>query len=342
MVQRNCRRSRRSLLWAATFFCTAQVVGGLLLDYRWPQIRFPSFHQVLDELDGMSPHGPDVIFVGSSRFASGLDRGILEERLRSALGDKRLQILLAMVPAGDCIYADYFLDQLLDRGKKPRVLIVEVSPETVACRNRWLEVHAARQFTWPDVPHFLLDTCRSNQLHRLLQARLLPLVVHRRQICRAAWQTLVPEQAPAHKGVVWPRAWSDKSSDERSVGGAAFIAQWLEHYQSGGTAAESLERVLRRCHERGISVVLVAPPLHTDQRMLYVPAIEEAFGATMSRLTRTYDCQFVDYRNRLPDSVFFDNHHLVPAGAEQFTALIVNDLLGNGRGQAAVGLAQAY
>jgi hypothetical protein len=200
----------------------------------------------------------------------------------------------------------------------------------VACRNRWLELHAARQFTWLDVPHVLLDTCRSNQVHRLLQAQLLPLVVHRRQICRAAWEVLAPEQAPAHRKIAWPKATSNKSPGERSAGGAAFIAEWLKDYEPGGASAAALEHVLQRCRDRGISVVLVAPPLHTEQRTLYVPPIEDAFGAYMSRLTQTYDCGFVDYRSRLPDSMFFDNHHMVSDGAERFTRLIVDDCLGKG------------
>jgi hypothetical protein len=330
----NWQWSRRSLLWAALCFCLAHLLAGLLLDYHWPQVRFPEFQLVLDELDSMRP-GPDIVFVGSSRFGYGLNRDILESHLRSELGDQRLQVLLAMVPAGDCIYADYFVERLLERGRLPRLLVVEVAPETVACRNRWLQTHAARQFTWLDAPHFFWDACRADQVHRLLQARLLPLVVHRQQMCQVAWQQALhlgtSNPAPRSRGVVWVDLEGlDQDARTRTARGADFIAEWLTNYQPGGAAAEALEQVVKRCRERGITVVLVAPPVNSQQRTLYLPCIEEAFRAYMARLMQTYGCHFVDDRKRLPDALFFDNHHLLPEGAQRFSHLIVDELLSNG------------
>jgi hypothetical protein len=41
----------------------------------------------------------------------------------------------------------------------------------------------------------------------------------------------------------------------------------------------------------------------------------------------TYDCRFVDCRDRLPDELFIDNHHLRPEGGQQFSALLACEAL---------------
>jgi hypothetical protein len=101
----------------------------------------------------------------------------------------------------------------------------------------------------------------------------------------------------------------------------------LADYRVGGTSSLALERLVRRCRAHGMTVVLVAPPVAGVQRLLYTPEIEEVFLRYVGDLVRTYQCQFVDYRARLDDSLFYDNHHVQSAGAKIFSRELTRDVV---------------
>src|SRR5262249_58615650 len=63
----NQRRAVRLLLWAGGLFALAHLAGGLLLDYLWPQVRFPGAARRFDLLQRF-PRTPDIISLGSSRM----------------------------------------------------------------------------------------------------------------------------------------------------------------------------------------------------------------------------------------------------------------------------------
>jgi hypothetical protein len=114
---------------------------------------------------------------------------------------------------------------------------------------------------------------------------------------------------------------------DRTMHGAALVPGWLKRYRIGGTTAATLDRLLARCGEHGIDVVLVAPPLTAAHRRAYTAEIEGEFQTHVRRLTQAHQFRFVDYRTRLVDSFFLDNHHLLPEGGERFCAMLVRDVL---------------
>ena len=96
--------------------------------------------------------------------------------------------------------------------------------------------------------------------------------------------------------------------------GLGEVPHWLRNYQpGGGTSEAALERILQRCQKRGIKVTLVGVPVASAHRQLYTPAIEAKFQSYVSRYVKTYFCEFVDYRSKVPDDLFLDHHHLSPA-----------------------------
>jgi hypothetical protein len=109
--------------------------------------------------------------------------------------------------------------------------------------------------------------------------------------------------------------------------GAAWIGRWLRDYRVGGGAARALERLLQRCRQRQIGVVLVGVPVSSSQRQVYTPEIDAAFLGYVRRLTSTYGCAFVDYRARLPDHCFCDSHHATPEGGVYFSSLLACEVL---------------
>src|SRR4051812_42690767 len=70
-VRRQARHARSVLIWTALLFGSAQLGGGLLLDYAWPLLRFPSLGTIVTRLQ-KKPDWPLVVFLGSSRFGCGI------------------------------------------------------------------------------------------------------------------------------------------------------------------------------------------------------------------------------------------------------------------------------
>ena len=141
------RRGRAALLGAAVLVVLAQLTAGLLLDLRGLAVRFPSAARVLAAVprDG---HGPDVVFLGSSRF-----EGLLADEATALLRLENpevgpVKVCNLAVPGGDPIAEDYVLECLLRRGSRPRLALVEVSPDAVNQYNQWFNLHPHRQITW--------------------------------------------------------------------------------------------------------------------------------------------------------------------------------------------------
>ena len=63
------RRVCRILTTAVVAFAVVQIVAGFVLDWGHPEIRFPDLYDRIAKLRH-EPRPPDVVLLGSSRFAS--------------------------------------------------------------------------------------------------------------------------------------------------------------------------------------------------------------------------------------------------------------------------------
>jgi hypothetical protein len=333
------RRGWRATLWGIAFVLLVQLTGGLLLDYRWPDIRFPAAARVLARCQSPS-EGPVIVALGSSRFDGGILPGQITALLRDGTGEKSPRVVNLAVGCGDLIVAEHLLGKLREQGVKPAQVIVEVSPETLNDRNLWLDQHAYRQLTWADTFAYTTDMIRSGHYIRFWRSRLIPLYIHRDQIVRRAVLSLASEgNAQASKQTIlmpplqeddirWgdPRLKTDPVL--RTEAGLDNIRRWLKHYRVGGAAAASLERIMQSCEKDGIPVLLVGVPVTVAHRNLYRPDIETAFLQHMRQVTQSHPhTRFLDLRAAIPDVGFSDNHHLTPDGAKQFSRLLTDKAL---------------
>ena len=131
---------------------------------------------------------PEIVALGSSRFGAGIQAGEMTRLLTKEFQTARpVGVFNASVPAGDAIPAEFLLHRLLDAGARPRLVLLEISPETVNQYNDWLGLHVRRQLRWHDLPSYLVDVCLSNQLVRWAGERLNPIFYHREELwCKAA------------------------------------------------------------------------------------------------------------------------------------------------------------
>lgn len=344
------RRSGRSnaaaaLAWCAGFFLAFQIGSSFLLDYVCGDLRFSTAAYLFTSLRSR-PETPDVVAFGSSRIGLAFTASEVGDTLRQRFPERNLHVMNFAVPSGDPITSDRLLARMLDQGVRPRIVVVEMSPEVVNAYNEWLGFDIARIVRWDDLPEHMVDFFRSGTVRRLLTYRLFPLCVYRQEIVRELlpWSgdvlasemampsvPLTSDQSGLDSQGLWGRAieahrgFGGTKADTRE--GLMHLRRWLRRYRAGGSALGALERLLHRCREHDIDVVLVGIPFHSEHRGEYTCEIEADFTATMHRLTQQYGCRFVDYRHSLADDQFFDNAHVLPAGGSVFSRRLAQDIL---------------
>jgi hypothetical protein len=333
------RRCRQALLWTFGTFLVCQLAAGLLLDFVWPGVRFRGLDYALEQCRtaAASPERPLVLALGSSRFGCGLLTHVVEAELGPDPAAPR--VINFSMPGGDFITAEHLYQRARAVGCRPSLVLLEVSPETLARRNLWLDMHSLRQLTWLDGPQFASDLVRSGHALRYLASRFVPLYVHRDHLRHLALQQLGLENPEEVKHrhqleaffnaavVQSEQTFTPEQMVQKSQAGAAYIQRWLRNYQVGGNAKRSFDRLLERCATDGVLVVLVAVPVSTPHRRLYTPEIECAFqSAIRAALVRYPTMRYLDLRGAIPDADFYDNHHTTTAGAQAFSRRLAQEL----------------
>jgi hypothetical protein len=311
-------------------FWLAQVLGGLALDYVWIEARYPWRAHVYERLKEC-PHPPEILFLGSSRFEGNLSCPVLDAALRRDLGAEAPRTFNAAVPVGDPTVAERILEDLFRQGYRPKLVVVEVSPETLARRDNWLYQHALRLLEWRDVPEALPALCRNGRIMYLFRGRLLPLCTHRYLICKEAIAGVsslfhpVP-RTPACDMEVGEPVESDPEPPELTPATVALmeaayrgLGRELQDYRVGGVSSHRLERLLERCRSQGVAVLLLGVPVSSPHRRAYTPEVDERYRDYLRELTQRYGCTYSDWRDALPDEYFTDNHHVHPEGAVYFS-----------------------
>ncbi len=351
------RHSRRASLWAAGLFVLGQVVAGLLLDYVFPLTRFPSAAKAMERA-AEEPH-PAVIFFGSSRtesaiVASEADRILAETSHRQPPP----RVLNGYIVAGDSLSSEFVFTRMLDRGTKPEWIVLEVSPEMVNDKPPFMREHAIRQLTWPDLFTNFSTIVRANAMWVYAEGRLVPLYSHRRQIVlngKNAIRDYLPTPGKtlpiALPGAAMPGRPTTADADpaasmkpafatpatggnqddllkQSRYGAEEVVRRWLKDYRIGGPTPAALERILDRCRSEEIHVILMGIPACSFHRKEITPTINNAYIGYIQELVAKYDCEFVDCRDWVPDTMFGDTLHLrSDTGGKFFTDRFTRQVL---------------
>ncbi len=337
-------RGRRVLLWAGLAFVLAQLGGGLLLDYRWPDLRFPAVGRVFGRLERLD-RPPEIVVMGSSRFEGAVRPDVLDPLLRGYTRQAP-QTFNAAVGAGDPIVAERLLDRMLRAGHRPAMLVLEVSPEHFSRRSPMLSQQVIRQMTWADLPSYLPDACLYTPMMRLLSSRLMPLYMHRYQIRKQAVESILApltgtraQPAPAESAAapcLEPNLDNLPAAEPApppplgltpAVPAVALVSDWLRDYQLGPVVTTALERLLARCRAERIDVLLVGVPVMAGHRAQYKPEIDAVYLGYVHSLIARYGCRFVDFRDRVPDYGFRDALHTNDTGSVYFSHLLGREVL---------------
>lgn len=344
------RRARHVLVWLACAWLAGQLTAGAVLDAAPTWVRFRQGGKVVDSAPGLAAE-PFVALLGSSRFRD-IDLGALSDGLTDAFADADAgpppHILQGAVLAGDAVVFDFLLERLIAQSTPPALAVLELSPETLSYPAHWVEDHVTRMFTWRDVPAWLGEIAARGRLGAWVENRVQPIHVYRTELL--GWMTLergpylrvpLPDavRAPderearraaripmgAHPVVLTSGTREIGSANAQTSSGLRRMREWLEHYRIGGGVTRSLESALARCRAAGVPVVLVGVPVTSWHRDLYTPEILAAYEAYLDHLLEDSGVPYLDFRDRVPDALFKDNHHLSPEGGAFFGRILARE-----------------
>jgi hypothetical protein len=347
------QRGLTVLLWAFAAFAGVQLASSALLDYLWPQVRFPKLYEQVSRIDSFTPPA-SVVFLGSSRTGCLIHEVEATRAVRELTGDPAVQCYNAAVPAGDLIVSERVLRVLIARGARPRYAVVEVCPEGVNQRNAWLSMYVGWVLCWDDVPAYFKDLALTGNLVRFAGTRIIPLHVYRDQIRQqlaarayAWWESgppatnAVAPTAELHAtgaamdvaAAKWQQLVAESAHDapidrnRTTTVGLANVVRSVSRYRPGGNSAAALDRLLTLCRAHSIEPVLLTVPLSTAHRQCYTSEIEASFQAFLAAITHKHGCRYVDCRASLPDHCFIDHHHAAPDGGQLFSRKFALEVL---------------
>ncbi|HTO52346.1 MAG TPA: hypothetical protein VMR50_03085 [Myxococcota bacterium] len=314
-------RARRVLALAGLIFLAGELAAGLALDRAPLRVRF---HEAADALARVRAAGPqpDVLLFGSSRFKALILPDRVESRLRETLGPGAPRVTTLAFNGGDLVGTDIMLEHVLAEGVRPRLALVELTPEWVRYPIPFLNGQLLRAFTWRDVYEWLPELMQGTR-RTLVCARIFPVYCYRNELL-----TWMMGEPPPYLAA--PRSASQsKPSPKRDdpTHGANRWARRMKGYQTSPRALHLLERVIGRCREAGIECVIVVPPISSAHRALLAGHIENTFQQALARLQRDDPTPLQDFSDRLPDDGFHDSTHGNRSGGERFSVIVADEVI---------------
>ena len=94
-----------------------------------------------------------------------------------------------------------------------------------------------------------------------------------------------------------------------------------------GFQRAALEEILRTSRERGICTGVVLMPERSDLRSCYATRVLKEVKHLLDDLDRRYGAALIDARSWIGAEGFRDPHHLLAAGAEQFSDRLARETL---------------
>ena len=333
--------ARAALVWGLACFAALQVFLAVRMDRRQPELRDPEYGYKLARLRQRLADEPDrplVLILGSSRSALGLAPLALPAPERPVGGKAPIVFNFALTGSGPILEL-LCLHRLLRAGIRPNRVIIEVLPPVLHQEEAWAEM------SWMNINRLSCDDVwflRRYTEHpwvlgrHWLRSRLTPWFSHRFCVLSrfaAEWLPWSARQdgwrgmdaagwlpAPFHN--LTAEEYQRKRDFARDQYGPP-----LEHFHITTLPDQALRELLQLCRQEGIAALLLLMPEGTEFQSWYPPGARERIDAYLGGLSREYGVPLIDTRCWMPDTAFFDSHHLLARGAATFTERFAHAIL---------------
>jgi hypothetical protein len=333
-------RARRSVIWLVVTFALSQLALFVAIEWATPGLRDPEFYRKLSRLRARKeerPGAPVVLALGSSRVYTGLRT----EALGHATDSPHDPLLFngGILGAGPLMQL-LTLERFLRNGERPDAVLVEFWPPLFA-DGAWCEED--KRIAANRLSHRELDvvTRHAADAERVRTgwwaARRVP-AYGQRFVARGL---TVPLWDPYDRRLssVWDGMddWGWRAEKERSDD-AAVRAEMMRlvksHYggalargRFGPLAVRTADELFTLCRRNAIPTSVLWMPEASQFREWYSLETEAAAVLLLAEWTEVHGVSIIDARAWLPDESFSDGFHLTPAGANEFTARFVRDVL---------------
>jgi hypothetical protein len=323
--------SRTVLLWGVIFYVVVQLVANYLVNLGrplWAEVWRTKWPRLCEVAENETDR-PLVVMLGSSRTDCALQAGRLNEG--SSPDVKPFRIYNFGVPLGGPISELLHLRGLIDRGIRPRLLLVEVLPPFfnktapgVANEDTW---PLAAWVTLPELvrlwPYFPRPTV---QLGQWTEARVACCYHFRPYIQQQMHFYLFPAPRRILTDAVHD-PWGYKipgnfTLQERASSYATVYQLFfagLRNFKLAKEPSQALRDLLALCRQENIPVALVLMPESSFFRSWYSPEARNSTRRLLAELQSTFQVPLIDANCWMKDEDFYDFHHLQIQGAEQFT-----------------------
>ena len=335
--RRMARRGRAFAFWLVACYGLIQFAVGILLDC-WHPAAFETVlrtkREQVRELARRTQGQPLVVMLGSSRTDAAFQAG----RLNGQPGPdgRPLAAYNFGVPAAGAMHEWLYLRDLLERGIRPRLLLVEFLPpllnaparglvsEEAWTQARWLTGSQLRRL-WPYI------TRRRRKVYQWLESRLAPAAAYRQDM--RIW--LNAELAPGGPqrinpqdewGCRFPLLFTPEQCRERLDLTCNQYGPTLRDFRLGKGPCRALHHLLGCCRREGIPVALVIMPESSTFRSWYSPHARAVMQRLLEEARTRYGAEVIDAQHWLADEDFSDGHHPLPAGAERFTTRLIPEI----------------
>ncbi len=336
---RRLKHSARSVLfWSLGFYALAATLFDRALD-RWCPAPFEKVYRLkwrdLCRLAAEEPGRPLLVMLGSSRTQVGFQAGRLDGMAGS--DGRPLAVYNFGVPAAGPIHEYLYLRQMLEKGIRPRLLLVEFLPPLFnRTHDRIISEEGWTQSEWASAGQLLRMAPDFAQPGRKagewLEGRVAPWFSQRMSLqawMRAAVGAVREHQlAPyAHDrwGCRYPEPLSAQQRAERAAVALEYMPS-LARFQPGAGPIQAMRDLLECCRREGIPVALVVTPESTRFRGWYSPRCQQAMRDLLDELRAAYGVEVIDGRQWLRDSEFSDGHHPDERGAYAFTTRLSEEV----------------
>ena len=328
------RRSRTGLLCGVVAFALSQIA--LFVAYRAgpPRLRGDFGGRVLQlqRRLGARPAPRLVLMLGSSRTQFGLRAEELEGQLGREAGGPAVVANFGIAGAGPVTQLLTW-NRLRREGIRPDLLLVEVLPAFLSESSRMEEAGSYRlpleRLREEDLP-LVKRYCparRPGLRREFGLAALAPSYLRRFALLDALSPGLVPlafrdggreYEKPVPTQIAAPPLTPQECVSFR-VKAREEYADLLAHFRLGGRGCDGVRELLAACDRDGVPTAVVLMPEGPDFRSWYPREAYQAVGDWVRSQAAGHGMPLIDAREWVPAGEFFDDHHLLPAGAARFT-----------------------
>ena len=303
-----------------------------------PGLRDPLFdlaeERFRERIATTDDHPITIAFLGSSRTGGGIRPAVVQELVEAQTGRKCIAYNLHVPgngPVGELVH----WNRLLDRGAKPDVVVIEITPPRFASDNGEPDeaslLHGDR-LTRPEVRLVRGYGFKPDIETEYWEANLNPWSGFRFQLLARVEPKWLPPGIVQHRADIgetggwgpWdpvpPAIRAQRVEEVKQAYGSQLHAIRFE-----GPHVQAFEELLGECRRDGVKVIVVAPPEGSEFRSWYPPAVQEKLAAFEERLRREFGVPVIDAREWLPDEAFADSHHVLRAWAGPYTKRLARD-----------------